>query len=100
LFSLSFPHPHAFCLLSLDCLNSTLSVDDFLDWKQMQVLVRSMPDLHKTLILAKICYEDDTIDHTGERKAIVQELALATEHAPFRHKKHKIEVGGQIKPPK
>jgi len=49
-----------------------------------------MPDLHKTLILAYV-------RETGENEYEVDELALATEHAPFRHKKAAVEVGGQRK---
>ena len=56
----------------------------------MQSLVRSMPGLHKTLILA---YPHLKEDGSWE----VQELAMATEHAPFRHKKAVKEVGGQRK---
>jgi hypothetical protein len=48
-----------------------------------------MPDLHKTLILANV-----KSDASGNR--IVEELAIATEHAPFRHKV-KVEVGSQRK---
>jgi hypothetical protein len=68
----------------------------------MQTLVRSMPDLHKTLILAHLRRrgnkndgDDDDDDWT------VDELAMATEHAPFRHKRQilgKTSVGSQRKP--
>jgi hypothetical protein len=47
-------------------------------------------DLHKTLILASVRTGDD-----GE--FTVEELAIATEHAPFRHKNIITEVGGQRK---
>lgn len=65
--------------------------DGLLDWKAIQTLVRSMPDLHKTLILASVVgeYKDGT--------ATVNELAMATEHAPFRHRPKAREVGGQRK---
>lgn len=54
----------------------------------MQTLVRSMPDLHKTLILAYM--------RPGSNE--VQELAMATEHAPFRHKRSCVAtVGSQRK---
>jgi hypothetical protein len=56
----------------------------------MQSLVRSMPGLHKTLILANVRYT------TGEEYE-VDELAMATEHAPFRHKKTVVKVGEQRK---
>jgi hypothetical protein len=62
-----------------------------LDWKAIQTLVRSMPDLHKTLILASVVG-----DYNGET-ATVQELAMATEHAPFRHRAKVKEVGSQRK---
>ena len=59
----------------------------------MQSLVRSMPDLHKTLILAQVRPILGTAD-----EFVVEELAMATEHAPFRHKKREvIVVGGQQK---
>mmetsp|Transcript_15648 Transcript_15648/g.20394 ORF Transcript_15648/g.20394 Transcript_15648/m.20394 type:complete len:133 (-) Transcript_15648:1395-1793(-) len=65
---------------------------ELLDWRMMQSLVRSMPDLHKTLILANpiLNAEDGSLQS-------VQELAFATEHAPFRHRKVKGEVGSQKK---
>ena len=58
----------------------------------MQTLTRSMPDLHKTLILAHIVQ-----DEHGEYR--VEEMAIATEHAPFRHKKQATPkaVGSQVK---
>ena len=111
-----------FCLL--------IFIDGSLDWKLVQSLVRSMPDLHKTLILAQVVKKTasndrertadcaDTNPDTGPPAAAttqktihttdnehdegeddlweVQELAIATEHAPFRHKKT-VEVGGQRK---
>lgn len=57
-----------------------------------------MPDLHKTLILANIVPKKDDDNNTleGDDKWDIQELAIATEHAPFRHKKT-VEVGGQRK---
>lgn len=56
----------------------------------MQTLVRSMPDLHKTLIVANL-------RRTSPDQYEVDELAIATEHAPFRHKKATVDVGGQRK---
>jgi hypothetical protein len=61
----------------------------------MQSLVRSMPDLHKTLILANVRAVRD--DHGHDQQYTVDELAIATEHAPFRHKKALVQVGGQRK---
>ena len=73
----------------------------------MQSLVRSMPDLHKTLILAKptimvVVCEDEDGGGGGDKnqKQVVmdmQELAFATEHAPFRHRKGRAQVGSQRK---
>ena len=45
----------------------------------IQSLVRLMPDLHKTLLLASLVKESDGT-------YTVKELAMTTEHAPFRHK--------------
>ena len=63
--------------------------DGRLDWRTMQTLVRSMPELHKTLILAHIREVGDGFQ--------VEEMAIATEHAPFRHKSNTKEVGAQVK---
>jgi hypothetical protein len=49
-----------------------------------------MPDLHKTLIVANL-------RRSGPDQYEVDELAIATEHAPFRHKKVTVDVGGQRK---
>eukprot|EP00978_Attheya_sp_CCMP212_P000145 scaffold280_cov50-Attheya_sp.AAC.2 len=70
-----------------------VSSDGRVDWRVMQTLVRSMPDLHKTLILASVRNSmDDSSPYA------VDELAIATEHAPFRHKKQTfVEVGSQVK---
>lgn len=56
-------------------------VDGSIDWRAMQTLVRSMPDLHKTLIFANVRRDFDTTDVWN-----VEEIAMATEHAPFRHR--------------
>jgi len=48
-----------------------------------------MPDLHKTLIVSNVRRIDD-------ESYVVDELAIATEHAPFRHKIVK-GVGEQVK---
>mmetsp|Transcript_1545 Transcript_1545/g.3473 ORF Transcript_1545/g.3473 Transcript_1545/m.3473 type:complete len:166 (-) Transcript_1545:310-807(-) len=69
-----------------------LQNDGLMDWRRMQSLVRSMPDLHKTLIVANPILGGD--DGTLRE---VQELAFATEHAPFRHRKARGEVGSQRK---
>jgi hypothetical protein len=49
-----------------------------------------MPDLHKTLIVAHLRKSDSGM-------YAVEELAIATEHAPFRHKNKRAQVGGQRK---
>lgn len=76
----------------------------------MQSLVRSMPDLHKTLILAnarqtnvgaRASGEDDELNGVGKGDDYtIEEIALATEHAPFRHRPITGEVGSQKKPKK
>jgi hypothetical protein len=47
-----------------------------------------MPDFHKTLVVVNV--KDDTIE----------ELAMTTEHAPFRHRPAPRAVGSQVKPTK
>lgn len=116
-----------------------------IDWRTIQTLVRSMPDLRKTLIIARVrlcsrhhdhdssggigggdVHDDNNIpitvrvnylststgsiikqneqveeeDEGGvgeEYYHIVDELAIATEHAPFRHKNIP-GIGTQVKP--
>lgn len=58
-----------------------------LDWREVQTMVRSMPDFHKTLVLANVRLDE-------EGKNVVDELAMATEHAPFRHKQRMIDQAG------
>lgn len=50
-----------------------------------------MPALHKTLILANV------VGDYRNGMATVHELAMATEHAPFRHRVKTAEVGAQRK---
>lgn len=66
-------------------------LDELIDWREMQTLVRSMPDFHKTLVLCLVRGEGD--DRT------IEELAMATEHAPFRQRTNKfsVTVGSQKK---
>jgi len=71
------------------CIHVTRD-DESIDWREMQTLVRSMPDLHKTLVLANVKGAD------GDRP-YVEELAITTEHAPFRHRPKTIEIGAQRK---
>ncbi len=58
--------------------------------------MRSMPDLHKTLIVANVREVNGT-DPNLPSRFDVDELAIASEHAPFRHKKASKEVGTQRK---
>jgi len=50
-----------------------------------------MPDLHKTLIIVHVLVADESntaaTATNKEKNYIVKELAIATEHAPFRHDK-------------
>jgi hypothetical protein len=114
--------------------------DGRLDWRTVQTLVRSMPDLHKTLILANVMPIEETSRNAESNSEVggrdddlsivsysppmntkaeketeqldqsigvntnphesyfrVDEIAIASEHAPFRHKKAKKAIGGQIK---
>lgn len=71
------------------CIHVTRD-DESIDWREMQTLVRSMPDLHKTLVLANVK------GVTGDNP-YVEELAITTEHAPFRHRPKSIEIGAQRK---
>ena len=65
-------------------------IDELIDWREMQTLVRSMPDLHKTLVLVNV-------NGDSEENYTLEELAMATEHAPFRHRQVQGEVGSQRK---
>ncbi len=82
--------------------------DSSMDWRMVQTLVRSMPDLHKTLIIAHVKEVSTEVERKEgkrivvtygdpSRRYIVEELAIATEHAPFRHKNVMKGVGMQIK---
>ena len=109
-----------FCVL-------VLPSDGRVDWRRIQCLTRSMPDYKKTLILAEVSVIEKDIeegDEDGEAKADnssggeaivsspiapktkrrkriikVKELAVSTEHAPFRHrtKKGAVDIGSQRK---
>ena len=113
------------------CVHVPKSSDDdgggttTLDWRILQTLVRMMPDLRKTLIVAHVQHQhhpvvdvarnrnvddaaaaaaaaasdnDDDATTQPQYSYIVQELAFATEHAPFRHKYIPQGVGTQVKP--
>ena len=87
--------------------------DTSLNWMTIQILVRSMPDLHKTLIIANVkkCSKKNSdaiaytpasvkLDHSSVENInyyVVEEIAIASEHAPFRHKSTLSKVGGQVK---
>lgn len=88
--------------------------DTSLNWMTIQILVRSMPDLHKTLIIGNVkkcsAMNSDAIAYTPttsiktDRSSVesmnyylVEEIAITSEHAPFRHKNTIIDVGGQLK---
>lgn len=85
-----------------------------MDWRRIQTLVRSMPGLHKTLIIACVKpMSERKEDTSGDNECVVsskavgidytqykvEELAIASEHAPFKHKNVK-GVGMQVKPAK
>ncbi len=92
-----------------------------IDWRTVQTLARSMPDLRKTLIVARVrrrnrasmgsegggardskngrAGDDGSLGVEDEFEYEVDELAIATEHAPFRHKHIPAGVGTQIKTP-
>jgi hypothetical protein len=97
------------CIFYLYTLCYTLfsihTPDRPIDWRSIQTLVRSMPDLHKTLILVNVKRRDDP-DGDGDVGSSgcydIKELAIGTEHAPFRHKhinriRNKKSVGAQLK---
>eukprot|EP00986_Skeletonema_menzelii_P012012 scaffold6394_cov155-Skeletonema_menzelii.AAC.3 len=83
--------------------------DGSMDWRMIQTLTRLVVSTGKTLIVAHVkeVSKDTTKDKTTEDmvvsygdpavRYIVEELAIATEHAPFRHKNVMKGVGMQIK---
>lgn len=70
-----------------------------LDMRTLQTLVRSMPDLHKSLIVASVAPNSISVTDTSSSPTYyeVEELAILSSHAPFR-RKHVKDVGQQIKP--
>ena len=82
--------------------------DGRLDWRVIQTLTRLVVSTGKTLIIAHVkeCRED-LVEETKEDMVIaygdppqsylVEEIAMTTEHAPFRHKAVKKGVGLQLK---
>jgi len=87
--------------------------DSSIDWRMIQTLVRSQSDLHKTLVVVDLCRVSDSeskkecgdkLDNSDIDLSLweIRELAITTEHAPFRHKtlarkKQMKEVGLQVK---
>ncbi len=82
--------------------------DGSLDWRMIQTLTRLVVSTGKTLIVANV--KEVTEELTKEKEVdmivtygepplryVVEELAIATEHAPFRHKNVKKGVGLQTK---
>jgi hypothetical protein len=101
------------------CVHVPADACGALDWRTLQTLVRMMPDLRKTLIVAHVvsaveeendgdskrqCVDGELEDATPTQPSrkyysyAVHELAFATEHAPFRHKNIPQGVGTQVKP--
>ena len=75
------------------------STDGTLDMRTLQTLVRSMPDLHKSLIVASVAPNSTSVTDTSSSPKYyeVEELTILSSHAPFR-RKHVKDVGQQIKP--
>lgn len=83
--------------------------DGSLDWRMIQTLTRLVVSTGKTLIVANVKEVTEEITENKEeadmivtygdppRRYIVEELAIATEHAPFRHKNVMKGVGMQTK---
>lgn len=66
----------------------------YLDWRMIQTLARSMPDLHKTLLICQV--RRVWSEAKGVWEHSVDELAVASEHAPFRYREKK-DIGEQTK---
>mmetsp|Transcript_1011 Transcript_1011/g.1375 ORF Transcript_1011/g.1375 Transcript_1011/m.1375 type:complete len:144 (-) Transcript_1011:238-669(-) len=82
--------------------------DGSLDWRMIQTLTRLVVSTGKTLIVANVKEVTEDITEGKEvdmivmygdppRRYVVEELAIATEHAPFRHKNVMKGVGLQTK---
>ena len=87
------------------CVHVPYDNNGKLDWRMIQTLVRSMPSIKKTLIVAHV--KEKKMDGSGDdrqpqqsikERYVVHELAISSEHAPFRHKSIPKGVGTQIKP--
>mmetsp|Transcript_27579 Transcript_27579/g.34123 ORF Transcript_27579/g.34123 Transcript_27579/m.34123 type:complete len:163 (-) Transcript_27579:1095-1583(-) len=84
------------------CVHVPASINDCMNWMTIQTLVRSMPDLHKTLIIVSVkqmstqkCFS--STNNEDVKNYAVEEIAVVSEHAPFRHKNTIKEVGAQVK---
>jgi len=93
------------------CVHVPQDSNGKLDWRMIQTLVRSMPSIKKTLIVAHVKEKktdgSSSSDGSGDdaqqqqlvkERYVVHELAISSEHAPFRHKNIPKGVGTQIKP--
>jgi len=99
---------------------SLVGSDSSVNWLQIQTLARSMSTLHKQLVIVSITLvsrehegsiaftnegevlEEDQIDTSISDDSLqyfaVDELAISSGHAPFRHKRNvKHEIGSQKK---
>lgn len=70
----------------------SLQLTDGIPWYTIQTLVRMMADLHKTLILVHVSEVNDDATNGNSVRVSYQgkeywldEFAITTEHAPFRH---------------
>ena len=91
-----------------------LPPDGRVDWRRIQCLTRSMGDWKKTLILAEVrahtASEDEFVTAAGttevdgaqrgarRKEKVVRgtEIAVSTEHAPFRHGRQTISTTGTV----
>lgn len=84
--------------------------DSRVNWMQIQILARSMATLHKQLTIVNVRPGTSVVenpirtdDHLNHEEGIgddyvIDELAIASGHAPFRHKRREINpVGSQLK---
>ena len=81
-----------FCIKLAEC-NQDDYEEGYVDWRCLQTLARSMADLHKTLI---VCHVRQIPDKQHQWTHVVEEIAVASEYAPFRYKVKK-DVGEQRK---
>lgn len=73
-----------------------LDQESRLNWMTLQTLTRSMSDFKKQLIVVNVT--PFPVAENRDRDYVVEELAVVSGHAPFRHKRQtKLEVGSQKK---